>query len=90
MFPQPTSTQIYPLSPSPTPGHPPFLPMEEDISTNVSVVRALGGPCGDWWLAIDCSSLFGSKEPPCLPFLSTSQPPLSDTDLGGAAATVPQ
>ncbi|TKS86191.1 Serine/threonine-protein kinase VRK1 [Collichthys lucidus] len=50
------------------------LPMEEDMSTNISVVMAPMGPCGGWWLAIDCSSLFRSKGPPCLAFLST-QPP---------------
>lgn len=52
----------------------PSLPMEEDISTNVSVVRTLGGPCGGWWFAIDCYSLFRGKEPPCLAFLSISSP----------------
>lgn len=47
---------------------PPFLSsyVEEDISTNVSVVRALRGSCGGWWLAIDCFNLLKSKEAPLL------------------------
>lgn len=72
----------------------PSLPTEEVISANVSVVRALGGPCGGQWLATNCYSHFRSKEAPYLALLCTSSPPaqphpLSDIDLGGATTVGP-
>ncbi|KAI4804560.1 hypothetical protein KUCAC02_026185, partial [Chaenocephalus aceratus] len=64
------------------------LPMEEDISTNVSVVRALGAPEADGGAPSIVPASTGVKSPP---WLSSPPPnPLSDTDLGGATTMVPQ
>lgn len=72
----------------------PSFPLEEVISSNVSVVRALRGPCGGRWLAIDRYSHFRSKKAPYTALLCTSsapaQPrPLSDIDLVGGTAVGP-
>lgn len=59
--------------------HLPSFPLEEVISSNVSVARALRGPCGGRWLAIDRYSHFRSKKAPYTAPLLQHNPAPSQT-----------